>query len=330
MKVMFLVPHETCRSQTLYRIAPLVRHWKERGVDASMREVPRGLYERYCFFSRLPRAEVVVVHRELLSAYELGIVRRLSGKLLYDCADAVWGLPEKRQGVVGSVLSRNFLERGFQRMCRGVNACVVDNRALADRVAKYQDQVHIVTTPIDVASFVPGNGGKNGGPTLVGWCGNSDTQPYAEQIMDTLMPLIGSVQFSILSTNPYTGPAREYAMWTSWTPGREAAQLQAMDIGLSLVPQSEYSHVENGIGALKFMSAGVPVIASDVGVHGEIIDHGIDGYLVRDEKEWKQYVQVLAEDPGLRRRMGELGRKKAVEQFSLDSIAPQMRRVLGL
>ncbi|MBC18079.1 MAG: hypothetical protein CL942_13625 [Desulfovibrio sp.] len=327
MKVMFLVPHGTRRSQARYRVSPLVRYWSEKGIDAFWKEMPQGLYARYSFFSRLPHADVVVVHRELLSSYELGIVRRLSRKLVFDCADAVWALPAAGQGIMAS---RNRLERGFQRMCQGADVCVVDNKALAEEAAKYQDQVHVVTTPIDVEHFVPGNGGKNGGPTLVGWCGNCDNQSYAEQVMGTLTPLAGSVQFSILSKEPYAGPAREYAMWTSWAPGREVGHLQAMDIGLVPVPSDDNGQVANGIEALKLMSVGLPVIASDVGVHAEMIDHGVDGYLVRDEADWAKYIKNLADQPDLRRRMGEQARKKIVENHALDVIAPQLRRVLGV
>ena len=62
-------------------------------------------------------------------------------------------------------------------------------------------------------------------------------------------------------------------------------------------------------------AAGLPVIAPRAGGPIDLVDHGIDGFLYspgagRDaQRELRGAVELLARDPGLRRRMGEAGRR---------------------
>jgi hypothetical protein len=67
------------------------------------------------------------------------------------------------------------------------------------------------------------------------------------------------------------------------------------------------------------MACGIPVIASPVGVNSEIITHGVDGFLAHTSEEWQAALKLLTQDPVLRRVMGEAGRKKVLEKYSLQS-----------
>ncbi len=72
------------------------------------------------------------------------------------------------------------------------------------------------------------------------------------------------------------------------------------------------------------MAAGLPVIASPVGVNSEIVEHGVNGFLARDTNEWIKYFEILKDDPDFGRKMGAKGRKKVEKNYSLDVIAPRL------
>ena len=83
-------------------------------------------------------------------------------------------------------------------------------------------------------------------------------------------------------------------------------------------------HFESfGIAAVEAMAMGLPVVASRVGGLAEIVEDGRTGFLVKpgDAVELAGAVQRLMDSPDMRARMGQAGRRRAVEHFSLPDIS---------
>lgn len=76
-----------------------------------------------------------------------------------------------------------------------------------------------------------------------------------------------------------------------------------------------------GIVLLEAMSAGKPIVASNIPGYAAVLDHGVEGLLVppRDVKALAQALLSLLEDPNLRQQMGSRGRIKA-ERHSWEHI----------
>jgi hypothetical protein len=72
-----------------------------------------------------------------------------------------------------------------------------------------------------------------------------------------------------------------------------------------------------GSGALLAMSAGVPVIASNVGGLPEVVEHGETGLLVEKE-EIAGAISRLRSDPAYAWRLGAKGRQRVIENFTVD------------
>ena len=66
------------------------------------------------------------------------------------------------------------------------------------------------------------------------------------------------------------------------------------------------------------------MVASPIGVNREIVAHGESGFLANDPGEWSEALTRLADDPGLRRQMGEVGRNRVVADYSLTAQAPRL------
>jgi sugar transferase (PEP-CTERM/EpsH1 system associated) len=74
---------------------------------------------------------------------------------------------------------------------------------------------------------------------------------------------------------------------------------------------------------LEAMATGLPVIATRVGGNPELVQDGVTGSLV-PPGDWRRMAGALAsyiDDAARRRAHGEAGRRRAVEQFSLDRMA---------
>lgn len=66
---------------------------------------------------------------------------------------------------------------------------------------------------------------------------------------------------------------------------------------------------------LEAMGCGLPVVASDVGGNNELVEEGINGYLIKgdDIETLAKRLARLIDDEGLRRQMGRVGREKALK-----------------
>ncbi|BAF60746.1 hypothetical membrane protein [Pelotomaculum thermopropionicum SI] len=80
---------------------------------------------------------------------------------------------------------------------------------------------------------------------------------------------------------------------------------------------------------IEAMLAGVPVVANGVGGVGELVVHGETGFLIEslDPGEAERALARLLADRDLRRRMGEAGRRRAREKFSLEQMLRRYREL---
>jgi starch synthase len=77
-----------------------------------------------------------------------------------------------------------------------------------------------------------------------------------------------------------------------------------------------------GIGVVEAMAFGFPVIATRAGGLPEVVEDGVTGILVQpgDSEGLADAIIHLLREPGLRRRMGEAGRQRALDQFTVDRV----------
>jgi glycosyltransferase involved in cell wall biosynthesis len=102
-----------------------------------------------------------------------------------------------------------------------------------------------------------------------------------------------------------------------WTESGERRELASADIGISWMPDDDWSRGKCGLKVLQYMAAGLPVVANRVGVHAELVRHGVTGFLADSADEWHEAVARLAGDPELRRRMGAAGRRRLKADYSV-------------
>jgi N-acetyl-alpha-D-glucosaminyl L-malate synthase BshA len=80
---------------------------------------------------------------------------------------------------------------------------------------------------------------------------------------------------------------------------------------------------------LEGMSSGLPVVATMVGGIPEIVEDGVNGYLVppKHPEAIAERLLELNADGGLRRRMGEAARKTVLEMYTVDKVIRQYEEV---
>lgn len=89
-----------------------------------------------------------------------------------------------------------------------------------------------------------------------------------------------------------------------------------------------WSRGKCGYKLIQYMAFGIPVIASPVGVNAEIVEHGVNGFLASSDAEWVEALQTLLQDPDLRARMAETGRRRVERDYSLQVSGPRVAQML--
>ncbi len=76
---------------------------------------------------------------------------------------------------------------------------------------------------------------------------------------------------------------------------------------------------------LEAMALQKPVVASNIGWAIEIIEDGVDGFLVNpnEHKMYAEKIVALLEDPELQKQFGSAARKKVEQRFSMEVVARQ-------
>jgi len=73
---------------------------------------------------------------------------------------------------------------------------------------------------------------------------------------------------------------------------------------------------------LEAMAAGIPVVATDVGGNSELLINGETGFIVpsKDSSALADSIEKLLKSDALAKRMGSMGRRRAIVYFSLDKM----------
>jgi glycosyltransferase involved in cell wall biosynthesis len=305
--------HVCCR----YRLEAFRPRLERAGHRLEVRPFPRSWWTWLQIKHALGATDAVIVQRRLLSAWKYALLRRAAPFLLFDFDDAVF----LRDSFAAKGLhSRRRLKR-FARTIAHADVVIAGNAFLQDEAARWNNRrcIHVIPTCVDPDRYPVAEPQRAGDGVELVWIGSSSTleglkaiRPMLEHLGQNWPGLRLKVicdRFLTVNHLPVV-PCR-------WSEATEADDLARADIGVSWAPNDAWSRGKCGLKVLQYMAAGLPVIANPVGVQAEMVRHGESGYLASTPDEWSAAVGRLMHDPSLRRHMGEAGRRRVEQDFSV-------------
>ncbi|GJM21764.1 MAG: glycosyl transferase [Planctomycetota bacterium] len=225
----------------------------------------------------------------------------------------------------------------LQRLCALADGVIVGNDTLADFARPWAQHVHVIPTTLDLSRYAAALDMQRArraehaqtGPLRVAWIGLRYNFAYLAELAAPLAELCrahpGSELVVISSALPdaalFPGVPLELEPWSEHA---EAEALARCDVCVMPLPDTEWARGKCALKLLQGMAAGLPVIASPVGVNTHIIESGRNGLLASAPSDWSEALLALAADPELRTRLGEAGRERVEAEFTLEGGARQL------
>jgi len=262
--------------------------------------------------------DVVLIHR---AACIIGpailerLIAALGRPIIYDFDDAIFVLHT-------TDANRRFAWLKFPRktasICRISRHVVVGNSYLADYARRYNQNVTIVPTSVDIDRYQPRARNRTNGLFVVGWTGSSTSQTYLEMFVPVLRRLValGNIELRVHSDREPALPGVPYE-WRPWSAENEVEELAQFDIGIMPMPDEEFALGKCAMKALLYMAMGIPAVCSAIGANVEVIQSGENGLLASTPEEWISHIERLIADPLLAARLGAAGRKTVEDRYSM-------------
>ena len=94
-----------------------------------------------------------------------------------------------------------------------------------------------------------------------------------------------------------------------------------MDLDIAIIPSKPILFNTHGKSPIKFFELSVlriPVVASNTSPYREVIEHGENGLLARNSKEWLELLKPLIQDRELRTTIGQKAHAAVWKNFSFN------------
>lgn len=287
--------------------------FEANGIRCSPAQLPHGFWGRYRLFRRAREFDGVLLHKKGLNSRDAWILKKYARKVIYHFDDAIMYSPKhpEKESPVHA--------RPFYRSVRLADLVITCSEYLADHARRQNEHVAVLPSGLNIADYRPGKFEKpRDGKIRLVWIGSLSTLEYLKALKPMLETLgrrrrdlvlrIICDDFFDLESMPV-----EKCRWEKQT---RVEHLAACDIGLAPLPDNRFTRGKGTFKILEYAAAGLPVIASPVGVHAQYIQDGVTGFLAADETAWIERVTQLAEDGALRRQMGQANLQQA-EQFDV-------------
>ncbi|MFQ5544524.1 MAG: glycosyltransferase family 4 protein [Acidiferrobacterales bacterium] len=319
-KIIFISKGEHSAS-TRYRALNYFPYLRDAGWVPEHFAAAQNPFHRLALLRTAASADVVVVLRKTFSLPYLRMLRVAAKRLIFDFDDAIF---VRSDGRASRMRNSRFL-----RMLRVCDQVWAGNSYLAGAAKYHNDTVTILPTSIQPERYNITVSKPTDSVDLV-WIGSRSTRKYLVDVLpvlESLAPRVPGLRLKIVADFNVDSTALNVRP-VAWSNDREAYELASSHIGLAPMPEDPWTQGKCGLKVLQYMAAGLPTVASPAGVHRDLIEHEVSGFLADSANEWCDSLLRLINDPALRQRMGAAGKKRCAEQFSIAATFAEMQSVL--
>ncbi|MFI3332547.1 MAG: glycosyltransferase [Rikenellaceae bacterium] len=169
------------------------------------------------------------------------------------------------------------------------------------------------------------------------WVGTSVSLAYLEPLAQMLEVLAQRsvargrrVTFTVVCNHPLLYRARGYTLRNVvWTREVAATELLNAHIGVMPLENSEFNRGKGGFKLIQYLSVGLPVVVSAVGINRDIVTRG-EGYCINrlDSTRWIDALEEITSTPSRWREYSRSAKATWLERFSFERGVERWRRLI--
>lgn len=283
---------------------PFVAAWKSLKLTSRIPDIYRA-----------NQHDIVWLQRELLSAHAT-IEWMLKKNMVFDVDDAIW-------------LSRpKFAESLSKKIVPRANLIIAGNEYLADWFSSFNKNIVIIPTAVDVEKFCPI---KNKVPErfVIGWIGTSSNLPHVKMIAPALQQFLekyDDAEFLLVSDKQPVLNGLKSFRYLRWSESNEAEVIGEMDVGIMPLADNEHTCGKCSFKMLQYMSCGLPVVVSPVGMNKFVLSLGDIGLSAITIDDWVDALDFFYHNRALAQKMGTTGRDLVEAEFSTEVVSRKIAK----
>lgn len=279
----------------------------------------KGFFRRLGMLFIIHRYDYIFILREVAPigppVFEWLIAKLFRKRIIYDIDDAIW-IPQMTGSNSWTKFAKSFWK--VKTIIRWAHKVSVGNQYLYDYAVQHNPNVVLNPTCVDTDKKHNIIKNQHTDRIVIGWTGSFSTLHYLDEIVPVIKELEKKYQFDFLviaDQNPHL-PLISFR-FIEWNGKTEIEDLLTCNIGIMPLENDEYSNGKCGFKIIQFLSLGIPVAASPVGVNRKIVVEDQNGYLCETKQSWVNALEKLLIDANKREKMGANGRNRIIQEYSM-------------
>jgi glycosyltransferase involved in cell wall biosynthesis len=345
IKVLGLALYGPLAASNRYRVGQYVPGLLDLGIELQTRHLLGDDYLRAIFSGKAPPIEsmlkagfarladlytqndydIIMLQCELFPLLP-GLCERemLRKPYLYDFDDAFY--LKYRSGRMH--LASPILGTKFDTVIAGATSVTAGNQQLATYARQHNTNTYILPTVVDTSRYLPQPHRRGSEVFTVGWIGSPSTATYLSELVEPLSAIAqeGPVRFIVVGGKAPKIP-NVSVVEIDWHEHTELDLINSFDVGVMPLPDDDWARGKCAFKLIQYMACGVPVIASAVGANVDVVGAEC-GILAATPQEWTEAFRLLRSEPVKRVNMGESGRARVVQHYSLHQNLPVLASVI--
>ncbi|MFT6244123.1 MAG: glycosyltransferase involved in cell wall biosynthesis [Salibacteraceae bacterium] len=184
------------------------------------------------------------------------------------------------------------------------------------------EQICVIPTCVDYDQYPPKKYTSNINTVKFGWIGGNQNLDLLKKIIPALNEVSKShsVELVVIAgVDDYDFGAIFPVTFHRYDLSTEIDHLKTFDVGLMPLNDAPVSRGKCGFKLIQYMGLGIPSIASAITVNNEIIDDGINGWLVYDETKWLEKLEEVITRTADFNTFGERAKLKIDSKYSFEA-----------
>ena len=248
------------------------------------------------------------------------IVRQFSKKVIYDFDDSIHLDNTKEEFSISNIFKGN---KKSNYLIRSSDHVIISSPFHFDYCIDLNKKQKCTYIPcsLDTERFKLKLENEPKEKIVIGWTGTFSSIMYLDTLKDVLKELSLKNDFllKIIGNFNYSLEGVDLEV-IQWTKENEINDLHSFDIGIYPLIKDQWALGKGALKAMQYMAIGIPTVATNYGTNPQVIDQGINGFLVNSKEEWLDKLEHLILNPEERTRIGLNAREKIERNYSVESL----------